>query len=219
MSDQLNRIEHNVYGISQAYSNRDVAPPVPTKDGGSPPSPFGSPPSTPSSSSSSSTARPVTPPTPVSDAVARELDDMRSMLGTLLGRTNDILDAQLKARKSESSTRGPTLHRIEDLLRRLLVRSGDSEIADEMGYEPEDRHFPPAPPFLRQQKSERNPSEYTDASSFKGGSGSIYSDQVLRRAPAPPGSFTSAYDREGRMTPVADSLLDGELPGIDFDEG
>lgn len=141
------------------------------------------------------------------------------MLGTLLGRTNDILDAQAKAKKSESATRGPTLHRIEDLLRRLLVRSGDSEIADEMGYELDNQPPSPPPPSSLRGNAKTGIPLSPVASSFKGGQGSVYSDQALRKAPAPPGSYASSYDREGNITPVPSSLLDGDLPGIDFDEG
>ena len=110
---------------------RDRPPPVPSKDDDD------SPPGSPSSISTASTLRPVTPPTLPHEALNQQFDDMRRLMGTLIGKTNDLASEVARSRSYEvdMSPRGPGMRRIEDLLRRALLRLGDSEFLDEYNLE------------------------------------------------------------------------------------
>ncbi|KAK4686714.1 hypothetical protein P7C73_g3410, partial [Tremellales sp. Uapishka_1] len=218
MSNQLDRIEQKIERMVDSTARpSEVPPPVPRKDD--------SPPSSPALSemsvSTASTARPVTPPPLIMpDAISARFDQMQHLLGTLIGRTDDLQQEINRKREIEiemSPPRGPTLGRIEDLLRRLLLHSGDSEIAEEMGqggfYKEPQRVFPDDQPPTPSE------AEWTREGSFYKGGDSIYSEGMFK-APAPANSLVSSSARSygSRLSRVPESLLDGELPAIDFDE-
>jgi len=205
VTTQLDRIERKVGQIAEGKI--EIPPPVPSKDE--------SPPSSPSSISSASTARAVTPP---NDAVAQQLDDMRRLLGTVIGQNNDILNETARRRSFEVqlSPRGPGLRRIEDLLRRALLHLGDSEIAAELGRESGD------PQSGEAYHASRSPTEegLTREGSIYPGSDAMYSDEYNPKVNAPANSFTEDYAqrRRGHFSGVPQSLLEGDLPEPDLDE-
>jgi len=138
----------------------------------------------------------------------------------ILGRSEIILDEQQKMRelledkipwqKDHMAGRVPTLHRIEDLLLRLLVRSGDSEILDEAGYR---KNIPPSADGPNQSASahSRFSTDETDTS--------VFSSEDGLRAPPPPGSLATSFrpshgDRASRISSsllVTTPRIDGEL--------
>ena len=203
---QLERIEQNTKLITDLMPGvRDRPPPLPKKDDDSPPS---------SPSSTASTARPVTPPPYMSaDSVQRQFDDMRNMLGALIGRTNDIAEQVSRAREFEIIAPRPELARIEGLLRKTLSRLGDSEMniwADPktVGVE--------QPPMAKRSKP---PSSIrTETGSMYGGSEGTFFDQIGAKVKVPASSFHENYDpSRKRWTGIPESLLDGDLPSPDFD--
>lgn len=205
IESQLDRIEQNTKAITdQMPGLRERPPPVPRKDDD------GSPPSSPSSTTS--TARPVTPPPYMSaDSIQRQFDDVRNMLGSLIGRTNDIADQVARARAYESPIpRRSELERIEDLLKRTLSRLGDRE------FDAASEFAPGKTPMSQHSKA---PSSIkTVTGSLYAGSNGVYSDDAGSKIKVPANSFHEDYDpRRRRWSTVPDSLLDGELPSPDFD--
>ena len=78
VANQLDRIERKVGRIADGKG--ELPPPVPPKGE--------SPPSSPSSVSSASTARPITPEAAMGDAIAKQFEDMRRLMATLIGQNN-----------------------------------------------------------------------------------------------------------------------------------
>lgn len=179
----------------------DRPPPLPSKSD--------SPPSSPGSVSSASTARPVTPPL-MPDAVAQQLEDMRCLLGTVIGQNNDILNAR-RSYDVDLPPTGPGFRRLEDLLRRALYRLGDSDIMEEDGLDkyPEDL------------AALREPSTPGKEGSWYRGNGSIYSSELGPNYRGPNGSLTSEQQRRvrGQATPVPSELLDPYVDSPEFDDG
>lgn len=226
MSSQLDRIENKVQHLDSLKRlakldkldkldelsmsrAQDVPPPLPSKDGHDerPASPALSE----SSSSSLETARPVTPPPVIiPPAITQRLDDMSSLLGTVLGQQRDILDELDRRQQSMEeldSSRQLSLPRIQDLLYRILdrVSDGPSEYApsEPMSYLPRKR-----------------PATYSDIDDrgegpFYPGTDSVYSDEGGRRAPAPANTTVSGMSVSGRAT---ESLLGGDVGAPEFDE-
>lgn len=184
---------------------RGRPPPPPSKDedDSTPPSP----------SSTASTARPVTPPPYMSaDSVQRQFDDIRNMLGSLIGRTNDIADEVAKRKEYEvEPPPRPELSRIENLLKRTLSRLGEQDMDD---FPPERSNVPMDTPF-----SEKPPSSVrTRTGSIYDGSNAVYSDELGSKVKAPANSFVEVYDpRRRRWSSVPSSLLDGDAPEPEFD--
>ncbi|ORX41083.1 hypothetical protein BD324DRAFT_678476 [Kockovaella imperatae] len=196
ISIQLDRIETKMSQLTEQIPGaRDQAPPVPSKDD--------SPPGSPSSVSSASTMRPVTPPP---DAFAQQFDDMRHLIGTLIGKTNDLASEVARSRSIELdiSDRGPGMRRIEDLLRRALLRLGDSEFLSDYDRPLEPEYRPREPATLKEEES-----------MYEGTDG-IYSDDWVK-AKTPANSITESYQRKKRWSGVPASLLDGPLGDADFD--
>ena len=154
--------------------------------------------------------------TPHLDGVSQQLDDMRRLLGTVIGQNSDILNEATRRRsfEVELSPRAPGLRRIEDLLRRALLHLGDSEIAAELGRESRPHDVYP------ESSTPSEESFNNDASMFAGTEG-MYSGDFNPKARAPPNSFTDSIDprRRRRFSAVPDSLLRGEITTPDFDEG
>ncbi|KAJ9128393.1 hypothetical protein QFC24_000686 [Naganishia onofrii] len=206
LSSQLDRIETAVADIGTFLS---IPPPeVPSKDSSLSVLPTTTvlrdqgPPSSPSSSSSSSSSssNTPTPGTPVEDSrLFRDLASIKQQNSALLAQQQKLQD--LMENDKIANDRVPTMHRLEDLLLRLLARTGDSEILVEMG------------------RDDVQPAQYrrtAAASSFASGksssaltTGSGYSDEEGARAPAPAPSIDSEYERrrQARMSGVPDSLL------------
>ena len=208
MAAQLDRIETKVGTIADIMPGvRNRPPPLPSKDDDSPPS-------SPSSVSSTSTARPATPPN--MDVLSAQFDDMRNLLGTLIGRTDDIANevARRRSFEAELEPRGPGLRRLEDLMRRALYRLGDSEFEHDLRQP------------LYDEKSvygHDTASEYTSGRTATGslyeGSEGMYPDDFGSRLRGPPNSFTDSFEKSRRgWTRVPESLLDGPLPDAEFDE-
>jgi len=186
VANQLDRIERKVGRIADGKG--ELPPPVPPKGE--------SPPSSPSSVSSASTARPITPEAVMGDAIAKQFEDMRRLMATLIGQNNDILHEAEKRRslEVELSPRGPGLRRIEDLLRRALLHLGDSEIAAELGRESihdDQTGRYPEPRVLSEEDLDREGSMYP-------GSEGMYSDEFNPKSKAPANSFTDSYARRRR---------------------
>ncbi|TYJ54390.1 hypothetical protein B9479_004978 [Cryptococcus floricola] len=225
MGNQLDRIERGVTKIAenQSVMARDLAPPpVPSKSADDETTP----PSSPASSTSSvETARPVTPPPLLlPEVVNSQFDDLRNLLGTLIGRQEDILGRQeLMAQEIargrnlavEFPERAPGLMRLEDLLKRVLNKVGDSEFTDEyMSIQDEKMSA-----YARSNLSTPKTMGTKDGSLYDGSS-SVYSGEFAghgRRAPA--NSVTSEQERRNRpLSGISDSLLEGHLGSPDFDE-
>jgi hypothetical protein len=159
----------------------------------------------------------------IPDAIAQQFDDMRRLLGTVIGQNNNLLE-EVEQRRSydvEIPLHNPSLRRIEDLLRRALLNLGDSDIAEQMGrprkndrdYDDDDDGYP----FPRQPLSAKSPS--TKHGSFYRGGDSLYSEELNPKVRAPPGSETSTMKRNrGGPSPIPDSLLNGSVGDPDFDE-
>ncbi|RXK40622.1 hypothetical protein M231_02077 [Tremella mesenterica] len=220
LTSQLDRIEGKVWQIADTLPRleghkRAVPPPVPSKDDRSPPL-------SPSSTTSDvSTARPVTPPPLLLPPnLTDQLADMRSLLGTVIGQNNSLLQ-EMDRRRSfnvELPPQNPSLRRLEDLLRRALVHLGDSDIMEEMGRTPRQ---PNDIPMEYDEHGQLVPSEkaYSEGGIYEGG-GSIYSDEFNPKVRAPVNSMTSEYDRQrrGGFSPIPDSLLEGSVGEPDFDD-
>ncbi|WWD20657.1 hypothetical protein CI109_105133 [Kwoniella shandongensis] len=218
IGSQLDRIERKVIQIAEnqaALADRERPPPVPSKDLDDE-----SPPSSPSSSTSSiETARPVTPPPVIMPEVMNsQFDDLRSLLGNIIGRQEDMAQ-ELARRRSydvELPDRGPGMTRLENMLRRLLERVGDSDYLDVLsGPVPDEKRA-----YHMSHLSTPKPQGTKDGSMYGGGD-SVYSGEFGSRGRhAPANSFTSDYDRRrrGPLTDVSDSLIDGQLAEPEFDE-
>ena len=156
--------------------------------------------------------------TPPPSVISQQLDDMRRLLGTVIGQNRDILDETAKRRSSDfgRSPRGSGMRRVEELLRRALRRSGDIEMADELDRERE----ADGPPPDGYTDLETPSDEWDREGSYFPGSETMYTEELYPKARDPPNSFTSSYDRRrrGRFSKVPESLLDGDLPTPEFDE-
>ncbi|KAK8850475.1 hypothetical protein IAR55_004393 [Kwoniella newhampshirensis] len=218
---QLDRIERKVNRIAEKQifpTERDRPPPVPSKNPDDEPLP-----SSPTSSTSSiETARPITPPPVIMpEVITSQFDDLRSLLGNIIGRQEDMAQ-ELARRRSfdvEIPDRGPGLSRLEHLLQRLLQRVGrvgDSSFADEVGRVTRNEKEAYRMSHLSHAKTEGT----KDGSMYEGGE-SVYSGEFNppgRRAPA--NSHTSDFDRRHRGSPteLSDTLINGEILEPDFDE-
>ncbi|WVN89721.1 uncharacterized protein L203_104951 [Cryptococcus depauperatus CBS 7841] len=216
VSSQLDRIELKVNQIAenQTVLARDQPTHSDINEESTPPSS----PSSTCSESSTETARPVTPPPLlIPEVINQQFDDLRNLLGTLIGRQEDLLGKQnlmareLDRRRSidvELPSRGPGLSRLEDLLKRVLNRVGDSEFVDEFSMHDEKK----TQSFLSTPK----PSSTQDGSIYEGGD-SVYSDEFNNRGlRAPANSMTSEYKRRRHGPPS--SLTESEIPSPEFDE-
>lgn len=118
-------------------------------------------------------------------------------------RMRQALEDRLATDTAQMAGRVPTLHRLEDLLLRLLVNSGDSEILAELGHP---KQFDPSvrSRTLTEQDSASGHSRFSDVEEEQ----SQFTDEHGLRAPAPPGSFTSSFRRgDPRHRDIPDSLL------------
>jgi len=194
IAGQLDRIENKVDRLVL-----DRPPPLPSKGQ--------SPPGSPGSVSSTSTARPVTPPL-MQDAVAQQLDDMRRLIGTVIGQNNDILQNR-RSFDVDLPPTNPALRRLEDLLRRALHRLGDSDIMEEDGI----NKYPDHP------DDRRSASGKGEGSWYEGGD-SIYSSEFKSKYMGPEGSLSQEAHHElfGGPSPVPSELLDPYAASPDFDE-
>lgn len=205
LQTQLDRIERKVGEIAQRPSaGNESPPPLPSKHEDE------SPPSSPSSTSSMHTARPLTPDQNVNVAV--QLEEMRRLMGTLLGRTDDI-QYELSKRRSfdvELSPRSnPGMRRMEELLRRALSRLGDEDYVESLA--------PLEPDLLQAHDGEGSEPGSREGSWYRG-NGSLYS-QELNPKGVPPNSHTSRYGPGAdRWSGVPSSLLNGDLPSPEFDD-
>ncbi|KAJ9125672.1 hypothetical protein QFC22_000634 [Naganishia vaughanmartiniae] len=209
VTSQLDRIETAVADIGTFLS---IPPPaLPAKDAALAVSQLSTiprdhgPPSSPSSSSSSSSSSSDTatrPGTPVEDSrLFRDLASIKQQNSALLAQQQRLQD--LVEDGKIGNDRVPTMHRLEDLLLRLLARTGDSEILVQM-----DRDN--VLPAQHRRKVARAPSftSYSKGSSVSMAN-SVYSDEDGARAPAPAPSIDSEYERRrlARMSGLPDSLL------------
>lgn len=156
------------------------------------------------------------------DAIAQQFDDMRRLLGTVIGQNNDLMQEAEKRRSYEVDLppNNPRLRRIEDLLRRALLNLGDSDIAEEMGRTKrhEDDDDDEGYPFPRQASSFTKASSQKEGSWYHGGD-SVYSEELNPKLRAPHPSEASTLTRNrGAFTPVPESLLHGSVGEPDFDE-
>ncbi|WVQ95510.1 hypothetical protein IAU59_002607 [Kwoniella sp. CBS 9459] len=223
LGNQLDRIERKVGQIAEnqvAMAERDRPPPPPSKDDEDSPPP--SPALSVGSAASIETARPVTPPPAiVPEVINQQFDDLRNLLGTLIGRQEDLLGrqdelAQEMARKRnfdvELPNRGPGMARLEDLLKRVLQRVGDSEFADEVLQSQHDKKALHPASHVSTPRSQAT----KEGSMYEGGD-SVYSGEFdIRGKRAPPNSIASSYDRRKRG-PLSE-LPESELPSPEFDE-
>ena len=155
----------------------------------------------------------------------REVVILKDYMEDMLDRSDDLMSGQEKLRQlmedklvsppDHVAGRAPTLHRIEDLLLRLLVRSGDSEIFEEYGLS-KDYDNPRSVRSSTRDQSASGHSRFSDPETEL----STETDVSSVRAPAPPGSLASAFQRKrfnDGESDVPSSLLvttpriDGEL--------
>ena len=223
---QLNRIEEQVAGIG-SFLAVDKVPGEEEKDGAGVKESAVPSSSSSNTSSSSSSVSSSPPSTPSSDrsSMKREVVILKDYMEDMLDRSDDLISGQERLRQlmedklvpppDHMAGRAPTLHRIEDLLLRLLVRSGDSEILDEYG-KPKayDNLRAVRSPTLNQSASGH--SRFSDPETEL----SAETDVSSIRAPAPPGSLASGFQRkvfQDGASDVPSSLLvttpriDGEL--------
>lgn len=184
---QLNRIEQSLADMSTYFAIKP--PPVPQKDAA------GNDPSEPSSDSSSdsgsdaSTSRPSTPPTlPVRGDLVKIQDTLDDLV-TQQGRLQQWMEEAVQRKDP------PKIDRLEDLLLRLLIRSGDSEIEMEMGLDRAGRQCPSICPANTIVST-----TYDDETS------SLLSDEAGIRAPARPSSMQTVSERHPHSG-VPSSLL------------
>jgi hypothetical protein len=130
------------------------------------------------------------------DAVAEQLDDMRRLLGTVIGQQNDFLQNRQDL--------SPRQRRMEDMLRRVLYRMGDEL--------PED--------YNDGGHIEEIGSPDKVGSWYKGNDGSIYSAEIRPKYKTPGGSPSSTERRRqsGRPSPIPSELLDPYGGSPDFDD-
>lgn len=225
----MDRIERKVYQIAEnqsALASRDPPPPsLPSKDSDDESTPPSSPTLSFSSSSSTETARPVTPPPLiVPEVINQQFDDLRNLLGTLIGRQEDLLGRQdmlaqeLERKRSfdvQPPDRGAGLAHLVDLLERVLNRVGDSDFANE--YRPT---FENNKDYLASHFATPK-TEGTVESSMNGGGESVYSSEFDGRGRrAPMNSMSSGYKRRrlGPSEGAPESLIESEIPSPDFDD-
>ena len=198
MANQLDRIESKVIDISHQLV--DSPPPLPTKTR-----------SRSSSTSSTETARPVTPPAfIVPQSITDRLDDMQHVLGELLGQNQSLMDEVSRRRSIDLELPSSNQKRMEDMMRRILVKLGDGDL---YGQPFEEEPYKP--------KSKKAPTvamSEDEASLYEGGS--IDTDAYGRRLTTPVNSYTTEYANKlrNRFSGVPESLLEGSLPGSEFDE-
>ena len=201
IASQLNRIETAVADIGNFLSVspasvRDAQSAATFRRSQNAPSP-GSP-SSPSSSSSSSSDTETLPGTPTEDdRLFRDLASIKEQNRALMKQQLKV-QSLLEAGGEHANT--STLGRIEDLLLRLLERSGDSAILMELGLDVA-------------QTRQGNKSGYAASIRSKhkfAHEESMYSDEHGARAPAPAPSIDTQYERErrARMSGVPESLLE-----------
>lgn len=142
------------------------------------------------------------------DAVAQQFEDMRRLLGTVIGQNNDIMQAR-RSYDVDLPPTGPGFRRLEDLLRRALYRLGDSDIMEEDGLD----KYPDEYEGLRAQSESAK-----EGSWYRGGS--IYSSEFKTKLRGPDGSYTSEHNRRmrGKASPVPSELLDPYIDSPEFDE-
>lgn len=210
MASQLDRIEKRVGQIAEAIPDMG-APPVPSKYDDSPPS-------SPSSTGSAETAVPSTPKGDIPDNLAQRFDDMQRLLGTLIGRTDDLAN-EVSRRRSFDIELSPRsdMGRLQDLLRGTLRRLGDDEVDEDFGRQP--MHG------LARQHDDFGPitpagTDLTRDGSWFTGSQAVYSKEINPKVHAPAPSFTSEHQRRRNKTysDVPESLLEGDLPEPDFEK-
>lgn len=180
---------------------RDRPPPLPSKDDDSPPP-------SPSSDASTETARPVTPPPYMSaDSVQRQFDDMRNLIGTLIGRTEDLAQKVAAPRAVDER-----MGRLEAMLSRALSHLDDS-LVDDMDFS---RRRPKSEHKASSVHSKAPTAKSTqDGSYLSRGIDGAYPDESIQKAPAPPNSI---YDHDSQTwSPIPDSLLEPIRRGPDFD--
>ncbi|WVQ86046.1 hypothetical protein IAT38_008214 [Cryptococcus sp. DSM 104549] len=227
IGNQLDRIERKVTQIAEnqsALASRDQPPPVPSKKDEDDEEEQSMPSSPTSSTSSLETARPVTPPPLIiPEVINQQFDDLRNLLGTLIGRQEDLLGRQdmmareLERKRSfdvELPDRGPEMSRLEDLLKRVLQRVGDSEFGDEYQRAGrEERRYPASVATPRTEGTR-------DGSMYEGGESVCSGEFNARGRQAPANSITSEQHRRrhGPPSDIPESLLDGELPSPEFDD-
>jgi hypothetical protein len=198
MATQLDRIEDGVKLTQEMLlpGVRDRPPQVPREDEEDPGSPR-----------SDTTVRLQTPPPISADAIAQQFDDMRNLLGTLIGRTNDLAAGE------------PRLQRIERLLERALMRIGEDDLPPPAKPPSRRDSDDELPPFLFEESDSYRPSPArTYTGSMYSGSNAMYSDEFGPKIKQPANSFTQSYDKRKRWSAVPSSLLDGDLPASEFDE-
>lgn len=180
---QLNRIEQSIADLSSYLALKP--PPVPRKDpsGSSEPSDSSS-----DSGSETSTTRPITPPSSEPHADLVQIQGALEGLVTQQTRMQQWLEEALQKKDS------PRMQRLEDLLLRLLVRSGDSEVEMELGW---DRQ--------RQMTDSQASTEGWISSLSSSLSESVYSDEMGHKAPARPSSIATLPTSD--ITGVSSSLL------------
>lgn len=140
------------------------------------------------------------------DAVAQQLDDMRRLLGTVIGQNNDILQNR-RSYEVDLPPANPGLKRLEDLLRRALYRLGDSDMMDEDGLFKDPS-----------QKEDEMTTSGKEGSWYEGG-GSIYSGEFRPKYEVPNGSLSNEAHRRllGGPSPIPSELLDPYAESPDFD--
>lgn len=180
---QLNRIEQSIADLSTYFALKP--PPVPQKDASDPSEPSDS---SSDSGSETSTTRPITP------SSANPHADLFQIRGTLENIVTQQSRMQQWMEEALHNKESPRMQRLEDLLLRLLVRSGDSEVEMELGL---DR-------IKRGPRSESESNGWTSSRS-ESLSESIYSDEMGHKAPARPPSVATLPMSD--ITGVSSSLL------------
>ncbi|GHJ85207.1 hypothetical protein NliqN6_1609 [Naganishia liquefaciens] len=203
ITSQLNRIETAVADIGSFLSVPPASPSDPQRFANgkrSQNAPIPEPPSSPSSSSSSSSDTATRPGTPTVDhRLFRDLESIKEQNHSLMKQQ---LKLQHMLESDEEYRKAPMLGRIEDLLLRLLERSGDSEILMELGQDDAQIRYG--------NKSDQAPSTLSRRTFASGPGHSTYSDEQGGKAPAPAPSIDTEYERErrARMSGVPESLLE-----------
>lgn len=156
--------------------------------------------------------------------INQQFDDLRNLLGALIGRQEDLLGRQdmlgreLERKRSfdvQLPDRGPGLARLGDLLERVLNRVGDNDFPDE--YRPT---FEKKKDYLASHFATPK-TEGTIEGSMYGGGESVYSSEFDGRGRrAPVNSMSSGYKRRrlGPSEGAPESRIESEIPSPDFDD-
>lgn len=156
--------------------------------------------------------------------INQQFDDLRNLLGTLIGRQEDLLGRQdMLARELERKRsfdvqlpdRGPGLARLEDLLERVLNRVGDSNFDDEYRPTVQNNKDYLASHFATPK------TEGTIEGSMYGGGESVYSSEFDGRGRRAPVNSMSSGCKRRRLGPserAPESLIESEIPSPDFDD-